>query len=353
MADTVWLFSQIPNSKMKALTAILVFCLLTISSCLSLTPPIQKSKRPKKENNKQNAYSLPRKRVIWRNSDAGGDSAQSEHNALDSSANDVKAQQEENKPSTDRTSSEVQGMVLIPAGEFPMGSKEGEGDKDEHPQHTVYLSGYYIDKYEVTNEQYYQFWLADGGEKSKHTPASYGNAYSIGDWPEVAKTKSNYPVVGVSWFDAQAYCEWAKKRLPTEAEWEKAARGADGRTWPWGNDFNENINDKNKHSNRWDGDDGYDNTIAPVGSYPTGVSTYGVYDMAGNVWEWVADWYDKDYYSKSLQDNPKGSDKGKLRVVRGGSWRNREYTQKCANRYYCYPDIWGNTLGFRCVRDVP
>jgi len=337
---------------MKGLTAISVFVLLSISSCLSLVPPTQKAKKPKK-NIEQNAHSLNWKKVIWKNNDVGNSPTEEEHKALSPSVNEMETEQDENTPLANRASGERQEMVLIPAGEFPMGSKESEGDKDEHPQHTVYLPAYYIDKYEVTNAQYYQFWLADGGEKSKHAPASYGNAYSIGDWPEVAKTKPNYPVVGVSWFDAQAYCEWAKKRLPTEAEWEKAARGADSRTWPWGNDFNENINDKNKHSNRWDGDDGYDNTIAPVGSYPTGVSTYGVYDMAGNVWEWVADWYDKDYYSHSAKNNPKGPDKGKLRIVRGGSWRNREYTQKCANRYYCYPDIWGNTLGFRCVKDAP
>ena len=325
---------------------------MTVSSCLSLTPPTQKIEKPKKENTKLNASSLAWKRVIWKNSDVAISRAQREQNAPGPGANEMGMQPSDSTRPTDKISDETQGMALIPAGEFLMGSKEGKGDKDEHPQHRVYLPAYYIDKYEVTNGQYYQFWLADGGEKSKHTPASYGSAYSIGDWPEVEKTKPNYPVVGVSWFDAQAYCQWAKKRLPTEAEWEKAARGTDGRTWPWGNDFNKNIDDKNKHSNRWDGDDGYDNTIAPVGAYPTGVSAYGIYDMAGNVWEWVVDWYDKDYYGKSPQNNPKGPDRGKLRVVRGGSWRNRENIQRCANRYYCYPGIWGNTLGFRCVKDV-
>jgi len=323
-----------------------VFVLLTISSCLSLTPPTQKVKKPGKENTKQNSYSLSQKRVIWRNSDVNSNPAQGEHNALSPGANEMETQPVGQVSKLDR-------MVLIPAGEFLMGSKEGEWDRDEHPQHTVYLEAYYIDKYEVTNAQYHQFWLADGGEKSKHAPASYGNAYSIGDWPEVAKTKPDYPVVGVSWFDAQAYCQWAKKRLPTEAEWEKAARGVDGRTWPWGGDVHAEIDGKNAHFNSWDGNDGYDNTLAPKETYPTGVSPYGVHDMAGNVWEWVADWYkDEDYYSHSPQNNPKGPDKGKLRVVRGGSWRNREYINRCANRYYCYPDTWGNTLGFRCVKDV-
>lgn len=260
------------------------------------------------------------------------------------------------------------GMTLIPAGEFLMGSLEGAGDSDENPQRRVYLDAYYIDIHEVTNAQYYQFWLADGGEKSKHTPASYGSLYMIGDWPEVAKTKPNYPVVGITWYDAGAYAEWAGKRLPTEAEWEKAARGTDGRTWPWGNDFYSEIPIpgaakespesgteapvSRTHSNRRDGNDGYDNTAAPVKNYPTGVSPYGVYDMAGNVWEWVADWYDRDYFAGGLAKNPNGPDRGKFKVVRGGSWNHRDRNQRCCNRYYCYPDSWGNTLGFRCVRSV-
>ena len=336
---------------MKASTAISFFVLLTISSCLSLSPPTQKAEKPNKAKTKENAYSLLQKRVIWRNGDVSGSPVQGERNASSPGANEVGSSEITSPPN--KASGGIQEMVLIPAGEFLMGSKGSEWDKDEHPQHTVYLPAYYIDKYEVTNAQYYQFWLADGGEKSKHTPASYGNAYSIGDWPEVAKTKPNYPVVGVSWFDAQAYCEWASKRLPTEAEWEKAARGTGGRTWPWGDDFHIEIEGGKAHSNRWDGDDGYDNMISPVGTYPTGVSTYDIYDVSGNVWEWVADWYDEDYYSHSPKNSPSGPDKGKLRIVRGGSWRNREYINRCANRYYCYPDIWGNTLGFRCVRDVP
>jgi formylglycine-generating enzyme required for sulfatase activity len=252
-------------------------------------------------------------------------------------------------------------MVLISADEFTMGSQTGKGDKDENPQHNVHLDAYYIDVHEVTNAQYYQFWLADGGEKSKHTPASYGSSYMIGDWPEVARTKPNYPVVGVTWYDAKAYAEWAGKRLPTEAEWEKAARGTEARMWPWGNDFNlkiavpETVNESSAskaHSNRRDGNDGYDNTTAPVNSYPTGISPYGVHDMAGNVWEWTVDWYSEDYYARASKENPKGPTKGKLKVVRGGSWNNREYSQRCVNRYYCYPDSWGNTLGFRCARDL-
>lgn len=326
---------------MRRLVIILIAAVIavTLLSCLSLSPP--KGQVEKRKVIKRELSSIQRKRVIWRSVNVSKPLSVAEAEIVEPSQ-------------TKSTSDELlQGMVLIPAGEFLIGSAENEGDKDEHPQHLVYLDAYYIDKYEVTNTQYYQFWIADGGEKSKHTPASYGSSYLIGDWPEVAKTKPNCPVIGITWYDAQAYAEWASKRLPTEAEWEKAARGTEGRTWPWGDDFYIEIDGKNAHSNRWDGNDGYDNTTAPVGSYPTGVSSYGVYDMTGNVWEWVADWYDKDYYSHSPKNNPKGPDKGKLHVVRGGSWRNREYIHRCANRYYCYPDIWGNTLGFRCVKDVP
>ena len=242
-----------------------------------------------------------------------------------------------------------------------MGSQMGEGDRDEAPQHEVHLDAYYIDKYEVTNAQYYQFWSADDGGKSKPTPASYGSSYMIGDWPEVAKTKPNYPVVGVTWYDASAYAAWAGKRLPTEAEWEKAARGTKARVWPWGDDFQSEIpiadgesegTVSRVHCNRQDGDDGYDNTTAPVGSYPTGASLYGAHDMAGNVWEWVADWYEEGYYASSPAENPRGPKTGKLKVVKSGSWRNREHNQRCANRYWCYPYAWGNTLGFRCAKSV-
>ena len=328
-----------------SISFVLCFTLsLALSSCLTFAPP-QEQIGSEKEIEQEVSVSQS-KRVTWES---------------------VKVSKRVSTPDVAESPDQIEdisegppaGMVLIPAGEILMGSKPGGGDGDESPQHKVYLDAYYIDVYEVTNAQYHQFWIADGEKKSKHTPASYGSSYMIGDWPGVAETKPNYPVIGVTWYDATAYAEWAGKRLPTEAEWEKAASGTDERKWPWGDDFDLEIptsdtaggNLKSKiHSNRRDGSDGYDNTTAPVGTYPTGASPYGVYDMAGNVWEWIADWYDKDYYSNSPAKNPSGPDVGKLKVIRGGSWNHRENDQRCNNRYYTYPDSWGNTLGFRCVK---
>ncbi|HIE28389.1 TPA: PEGA domain-containing protein [Candidatus Poribacteria bacterium] len=224
-------------------------------------------------------------------------------------------------------------MILIPAGEFIMGSPEGEGDDDEHPQHTVFLDAFYIDKYEVTNAQYKQFMDATG-----HKAPEY--------WNDERYNQPNQPVVGVSWYDAVAYCKWAGKRLPTEAEWEKAARGTDGREYPWGNEWD------SLKCNSEIGGDGYEYT-APVGSFPDGASPYGVMDMAGNVWEWVADWYDSNhyYYSRSPQQGP---DSGSHRVLRGGSWVNAVQLSslRCADRDWFNPNYWNNISGFRCAQDV-
>jgi len=238
-----------------------------------------------------------------------------------------------------------EGMVYIPAGNFIMGSKSDEGSDNERPQHNVYLDAYFIDQYEVTNAEYYRFWLADGAGSSSHTPG--------GDWPGVATEKPNHPIVYVSWFDATAYAEWAGKRLPTEAEWEKAARGTDARVYPWGNDFNLNIGRIMVHANYSDGGkvDGYDGT-SPVGSFPTGVSVYGCFDMAGNVWEWLADWYDANYYSKSPVKNPLGPGAGEYRVLRGGSWYVNIGSLRCAYRLADTPADRYSSLGFRCAQDV-
>lgn len=245
------------------------------------------------------------------------------------------------------------GMILIPTGKFNMGYDSG--DPDERPSHKIFLDSYYIDKYELTNAQYYEFWQADGGEKSLHTPISFGEENGIGDWPKVAKTKPTYPVVGVSWFEAQAYAKWAKKRLPTESEWEKAARGTDNndnKMWPWGDDFYLKIGPVTNHANVWNGNDGYDNSLAPVGSYETGASPYGVVDPAGNVWEWVADWYSPSYYYHSPQKNPSGPKTGSWRVVRGGSWANDAYSALTVNRFSAYPDMGASFIGIRLVKDV-
>jgi len=212
-------------------------------------------------------------------------------------------------------------MVYVPAGEFLMGSEEG--DSDESPVHTVYLDAYWIYKYEVTNEQYRSCIEAGKCE---------GN---LENYP-----KNNYPAVYIGWTDAKRYCAWTGGQLPTEAEWEKAALGTDGRTYPWGqvspNCILANFS-------------GCSNQALPVGSFPRGASPYGALDMAGNVWEWVADWYDEDYYQISPVDNPQGPESGEDRVLRGGSWNNLEWSLSGSSRYYEYIGYTGGSYGFRCV----
>ena len=240
-------------------------------------------------------------------------------------------------------------MVYVPAGEFIMGSPDGEGDSDEHPQHTVYLDAFWIDRTEVTNEQY------RGCVEAGTCPAP-----TTCDWGEPTysdSSKADHPVVCVSWEDAKAYCEWAGKRLPTEAEWEKASRGTDGRKYPWGDGFDGsrlNFCDANcefYHKDS-DADDGYQRT-APVGSYVEGASPYGALDMAGNVWEWCQDWYDEDYYDSLPQRNPPGPDLGEYRVVRGGSWYGIEWDVRSACRLGFAPAFRNDFVCFRCVSLSP
>ena len=242
------------------------------------------------------------------------------------------------------------GMVFVPAGEFTMG--DDSGGIGAKPAHHVSLDAYYIDKYEVTNAEYFSFWMTVGAENSAFTPVSYGEHVGIGDWPEIAQEKPNYPVVGISWDAADAYAKWANKRLPTEAEWEKAARGTDERIWPWGNAFFVSIRGANVHANVWNGKDGYDNVLAPVGNYPTGASPYGVFDMGGNVWEWVADWFSESYYHRSPSRNPTGPEVGSRRVVRGGSWANGPQLARCMTRMGHHPAIGTSFIGFRLAKDI-
>jgi len=220
-------------------------------------------------------------------------------------------------------------MVLIPAGEFTMGSTTGASD--EKPSHTVYLDAYAIDRYEVTNEQYRQCVESETCQPPRNT--------KYYDVPEYGR----HPVVYLNWYRALAYCTWAGKRLPTEAEWEKAARGTDGRAYPWGNEW-----DSSK-ANVVGDTDGFDGT-APVGSFDVGRSPYGAYDMAGNVWEWVNDWYDAGYYRHSPKRNPDGPTQGKFKLLRGGSWRYTPKFARAAERLKHNPKHLHDNRGFRCAK---
>lgn len=230
--------------------------------------------------------------------------------------------------------SEKDGMVLVyvPAGEFTMGS---DNNSDEQPIHQVTLDAYWIDQTEVTNAMY-----ADCVDANQCDPPSSTQSYSRSGYFGNSEF-DNYPVLYVSWNDAVAYCEYVDRRLPTEAEWEKAARGTDASIYPWGDadpkdnllNFNGNVGDTTE-----------------VGSYPTGASIYGAFDMAGNVWEWVNDWYDASYYQNSPSLNPSGPDSGQYRVLRGGSWYFSNVSVRSAFRLSINPSVTRDDIGFRCSR---
>lgn len=229
-------------------------------------------------------------------------------------------------------------MVQVPAGDFMMGSRgDALANADEQPQHQVYLDAFQIDKYEVTNALYQQ--CVDAGRC--HVPS---NLFSSPRGPfYAAPAFDNYPVTFVPWYDADAYCKWADKRLPTEAEWEMAARGTDGRIYPWGNEADATkLNALPPDSRR--------SSAMAVGSYPSGASPYGAMDMAGNAWEWVADWYDANYYAQSPARNPQGPASGSFKVLRGGSWDNGIADARTARRDRADPALYYGHLGFRCAK---
>jgi formylglycine-generating enzyme required for sulfatase activity len=235
-------------------------------------------------------------------------------------------------------------MVWVPAGAFAMGS-EG-GGRGEQPVHTVDLDAFWIDQTEVTNAQFRLCVEAGACRAPLTCEAGFQPTYNDAD-------KADHPVGCIEWSQARAYCQWAGARLPTEAEWEKAARGVDERSYPWGNAFDGsklNFCDANcRYDFRDDdADDGYAQT-APVGSYPAGASPYGALDMAGNVWEWVADWYDSGYYARSPSDNPQGPDSGGYRPLRGGSWFNEQDKVRTTIRNDSNPTRVYMDFGIRCA----
>ena len=245
------------------------------------------------------------------------------------------------EPPAVTTADDAGAMVLVPAGPFLMGSRKDDLEQalaecrrlgglesvcrndylHEFPQRQVTLDAFHIDRYEVTNALYARFLAANGkGSPGPATP--------------------NHPVTGVTWRDADAYCKWAGKRLPTEAEWEKAARGADGRKFPWGSQW---------EKGRANGD-GARGEPAPVGSYPQGASPFGVHDVGGNVWEWVADWHGHDYYERGPRQNPRGPSEGDRKVLRGGSFVDKVLQLRTTVRLAYRPEETDGNVGFRCAK---
>lgn len=225
-------------------------------------------------------------------------------------------------------------MVMIPEGVFAMGANGTDALEDERPQHQVWVDRFEIDRYEVTTGHYAEFlaltkrsvpWQWEGVDLSQHR---------------------DHPVIGVSWFDADAYCRRQGKRLPTEAEWEKAARGIDGRLYPWGNQVPNDALANFGLGARFS----YSQVLTPVQRYEAGVSPYGLYQMAGNVGEWVADWYGANYYESSPTRNPTGPDSGSFRVLRGGSWSDLPKYLLTYGRFKLPPDTRNSYTGFRCAR---
>ena len=225
-------------------------------------------------------------------------------------------------------------MVEIPEGPFTMGFDGTQALEDERPKHQVRLPTFFMDLHEVTTVQYASFlaatnrdapWQWNGVDLSQH---------------------SDRPVIGVDWSDADAYCRWKGKRLPTEAEWEKSARGTDGRLYPWG----DQSPTKNLANFALGARFSYSQVLMPVQSYEQGKSLYGLYHMAGNVWEWVQDWYVANYYEVSPEHNPQGPEQGQFKVLRGGSWSDLPKYLLTYGRFKLSPETRNSYIGFRCAK---
>jgi formylglycine-generating enzyme required for sulfatase activity len=245
-------------------------------------------------------------------------------------------------------------QVFIPAGDFWMGGPAEEPNvmPDEQPRHKVSLDAFWMDLTEVTNAMFAQF-VADTGYRTEAEQNGSSAVWNGGGWDYVSganwrtpfgpgsNAPNNYPVIQVSWNDASAYCEWAERRLPTEAEWEKAASGPDNFLYPWGN-----AEPRSSLANYADNV----GSLVPVGSYPDGASGYGVLDMGGNVYEWTADWHGSDYYSNSPPKNPTGPTSGKYKVIHGGSWQLDALRLRVFGREVSGPNAANSNIGFRCVQ---
>src|SRR5215470_9599702 len=232
-----------------------------------------------------------------------------------------------------QTSRDGAKMVSVPAGEFWMGSEDSEAFPHEKPRRRVYVDAFRIDKYEVTNALYRRFMDAPGRAAPQY-------------WNDSKWSESSQPVVGVDWNDANAYCQWAGKRLATEAEWEKAARGTDGRLYPWGD---EAPTPAHAVFGQKEGSE----SLPPFSNRDKGKSPYGAQDMAGSLYEWVADWYDDEYYEKSPSQNPRGPSEGGQKVQRSGSYSNNPYRLRSSFRTKDNPTEAHPNVGFRCAQNIP
>ncbi|MCC2641660.1 MAG: uncharacterized protein K0S45_2073 [Nitrospira sp.] len=264
-------------------------------------------------------------------------------------------------------------MLLVPAGEFTMGTSAGsDGLPDERPLRLVFLNAFWIDRYEVTNEAYQRFVQATGHQ----APAHASQASTLWEHNAPLPGIEQHPVVNVSWLDAVDFCRWAQKRLPTEAEWEKAARGTDGRTYPWGNEWDFDKGNSASYwarrtvhfadSTEWEAfwikgagagiskEKGIKGEILtlPVGSFPHGASPYGALDLAGNAAEWVQDWYNPNYYSTAPLTDPQGPWRGAIKAMRGGSWLKPAISLRTTDRDWGTMDSHPSGTGFRCARDA-